>query len=214
MTQRARGEGGQVELELQRPQIVAHAEDLARYLLAEEPERLAHTEAVARRAELLTAATSADQAPLLVAAAWLHDIGYPQPLHQTGFHPVDGARHLQATAWPAVVCDLVAHHSGSRFVAAARGLAEALEPFHFEEDELTDALTVADQTAGPHGRPMSVHDRIDDMLTRHGPDSPNARAHSHRGPYLLAAAHRVADRLLEAGMDAAQHGIFASSHRS
>lgn len=34
---------------------------------------------------------------------------------------------------------------------------------------------------------MAVEDRIEDMLRRHGPDSPNVRCHAERGPALLAA---------------------------
>ncbi len=30
----------------------------------------------------------------LVAAAWLHDIGYAPEVTDTGFHPLDGARYL------------------------------------------------------------------------------------------------------------------------
>ncbi len=212
MERRARS--GSVDVELQTPQIVAAAEDWARYLLQDHPERLAHTEAVAARSVLLTAATTNEQALFLVAAAWLHDIGYHPLLQETGFHPVDGASHLQRTGWPQAMCDLVAHHSGSRFVAAARRLDDELKAFSFEEDELTDALTVADQTAGPHGQPMTLDERIHDMLTRHGPDSPNASAHPNRGPYLLSAARRVAARLENVGIQPTVHRIFRSdSHR-
>jgi hypothetical protein len=28
--------------------------------------------------------------PVLIAAAWLHDIGYAPGLPETGFHPLDG----------------------------------------------------------------------------------------------------------------------------
>lgn len=186
------------------PRTVAAAEDLARHLLASDHERLAHSTAVAAQARVLTAAVRPDQAPLLVAAAWLHDLGYHATLAGTGFHPVDGARHLRRTGWPQAVADLVAHHSGSRFVAHARDLDDAMTPFAFEEDELSDALTVADQTAGPGGRLMSVPERLDDMLARHGEDSPNARAHHDREPYILASAHRVAGRLTAAGVDEAR----------
>jgi hypothetical protein len=47
---------------------------------------------------------------------------------------------------------------------------------------------------------MTVPERIDDMLARHGEDSPNARAHSKRGPYLVEAARRVARRLETKGL--------------
>lgn len=188
-------------------QVVDAAADLAHYLLHRRPERLRHSEAVARRAEVFTIAVSDVDAPLLVAAAWLHDIGYADELHHTGFHPVDGALHLQSTSWPPQICALVAHHSGARFVAAARELTSALQPFPYSEDPISDALTVADQTAGPDGRPMTVPERITDMLDRHGFDSPNARAHAERGPYLLATATRVADRLQHRGINPTPHRI-------
>ena len=90
---------------------------------------------------------------------------------------------------------MVAHHSGARFVAAYRGLGRELAAFDFEENPLTDALTAADQTIGPNGRPMNVEDRMADMQARHGPESPNARADSERAPYLWAAVHRTLQRL-------------------
>src|SRR6478672_941165 len=74
------------------------------------------------------------------------------------------------------VCDLVAHHSGSRFVARVRGLDDQLREFELVEDALSDALTVADNTAGPNGTVMTVDERLRDKLTRHGRNSPNARA--------------------------------------
>ncbi len=67
--------------------------------------------------------------------------------------------------------------------------------FAFEDDEVSDALTYADQTVGPNGRRMTVPYRIAEAITRHGPDSPNARARVDRVPYLLAVADRVEQRL-------------------
>ena len=78
--------------------------------------------------------------------------------------------------------------------------------FAFVEDRVSDALTAADQIAGPGGTPMTVGQRIADMLARHGPGSPSARAHIYRGPYLYAAAGRVVDRLEAVGEDTT--GIF------
>ena len=189
-------------------QLVEEAAGLTRDLLAGEPERLRHSEGVARRAEFLTPTVDRDQAPLLVAAAWLHDIGYAPSLRDSGFHPLDGARYLRSAGWPRVICDLVAQHAGSRFVAAALGLSEELGDFGYQENRLTDALTVADQTCGPYGRPMTVEERFEDMLARHGPHSPLARAHHLRGPYIRGAARRVTTRLEASGIDAADHGIF------
>jgi putative nucleotidyltransferase with HDIG domain len=193
-----------LEARLQTGQSVELAADVARYLLA--GERLAHTEAAARRAETLAPAVGVDEAAPLVTAAWLHDIGYAEQVRDSGFHPLDGARYLRSTGWPMLVCDLVAHHSGARFVAEVRGLAGELAEFTFVEDRVSDALTAADQIAGPGGTPMTVGQRIADMLARHGPDSPSARAHIYRGPYLYAAAGRVVDRLEAVGEDTT--GIF------
>lgn len=42
---------------------------------------------------------------------------------------------------------------------------------------------------------MTVEYRIAEAISRHGPDSPNARARVDRVPYLLAVANRVEWRL-------------------
>lgn len=70
--------------------------------------------------------------------------------------------------------------------------------FDFEDSSVSDALTYADQTVGPHGRRMTVPYRIAEAITRHGPDSPNAKARIDRVPYLLAVADRVEKRLAQA----------------
>jgi hypothetical protein len=173
----------QIDKRLQNPQMVAIAADLTQHILDSDPDRLAHSKAAARRAEFLTLTVEPECAALLVAAAWLHDIGYAPRLRDTGFHPIDGARHL------------VAHHSGARFVASILHLDRQLEAYPFSQDAVSDALTVADQTIGPKGQAMTLDERMSDMLKRHGPDSPNALAHPQREPYIRAAAMRVAARL-------------------
>lgn len=177
---------------------VDHARRVAQAALADLPERWQHSAGVAGRAAELAAALGEDP-DVLVAAAWLHDIGYAEVARDTGFHPLDGARYLDALGWPSRVSALVAHHSGACYVAEVRGLGDALGGYPRERSPLADALTYADQTVGPAGRPMPVKQRISDMLRRHGPRSPNAAAHRLRGPYLLALAHRVEYRLALAG---------------
>jgi hypothetical protein len=97
---------------------------------------------------------------LLVAAAWLHDIGYAPGLRDTGFHPLDGVSHLRAVGWPQAICDLVAHHSGARFVARIRKLDRELDAYRYSQDAVSDALTLADQTTGPRGEAMNPDERI------------------------------------------------------
>ena len=171
------------------------ARELAGRVLSENPERLVHSAAVAARARALSATVPPSAADTLVAAAWLHDIGYSSRLRESDFHPLDGAQHLRREGWPEPVCALVAHHSGSRFVARVRGLDDLLCAFEFVEDPQSDALTVADDTAGPNGTIMAVEERLRDKALRHGPDSPNARANPERDDYIRAAARRVAHRL-------------------
>jgi len=177
---------------------VDRARRVAQAMLADLPERWQHSAGVAGRAEELAAALGEDP-DVLVAAAWLHDIGYADAARDTGFHPLDGARYLDGHRWPSRISALVAHHSGACYVAEVRNLRDALGAYPREDSPLADALTYADQTVGPGGRPMPVEQRISDMLRRHGPESPNAAAHRLRGPHLLALAHRVECRLAEAG---------------
>jgi hypothetical protein len=168
-------------------------------IMAHDPQRTHHLAAVAVRALELCPAVPPMATDTLVAAAWLHDIGYADELLDTGFHPLDGARYLQRAGWPSTICDLVAHHSGSRFVAKVRGLDEQLRAFTFVEDPVSDALTVADNTAGPGGNVMTIDERLREKALRHGPGSPNALANPQRDNYIRAADRRVAHRLASLG---------------
>lgn len=177
------------------PFSVERAEDLVRTLLPPAEERWQHSAGVAARARSLAQTVPPADRELLVAAAWLHDIGYAPALHETGFHPLDGARYLDRQGWPTRLTSLVAHHSGARFVAEMRGLGPALAAFHRETSPVSDALTYADQTVGPAGRPYTIEQRMAEMLRRHGPDSPQAKAQRSRGAYLMAVHARVRRRM-------------------
>lgn len=175
--------------------LVDAAREHASDLLGTSSERWRHSLGVAERAaEIATTVPPADR-PLLVASAWLHDIGYAERLRDTGFHPYDGAAFLLDERWPLRLAALVAHHSGARFVADVRGLRAALDRFPLEDSPLADALTYADQTVGPNGRRMDVRDRLADTAARHGPESPNAKARPWREPWILTVAQRVQQRL-------------------
>lgn len=179
---------------------VHRARDLAQRLLVDLPERWRHTIGVARRAEQVAETVgSRSEGDILLAAAWLHDIGYAATLRDTDFHPIDGARHLQADGWPSRVVGLVAHHSAARFVAQAHGLSGELARYPCEASPVSDALIYADQTVGPSGRTMTVEQRAADVLHRHGPASAHAATHADRAPVLRAAVHRVEQRLSPRG---------------
>lgn len=180
------------------PVLIAKARGLAKKLLRkEQPERWRHSQGVAGRAAGLVTTVAPEDRSLLVAAAWLHDIGYASALRDTGFHPLDGGLYLRANGWDDRLAALVAHHSGARFVPVERGFGVMMAEFTFENGAVSDALTYADQTVGPNGRRMTVPYCIAEAISRHGPDSPNARARVDRVPYLLAVADRVEQRLAE-----------------
>lgn len=173
---------------------VTDARSLAEDLL--DRDRLRHSRRVATTAAELVATIGFDHGEVLVAAAWLHDIGYSDRAVATGFHPLDGARLLEQLGWPARICALVANHSGARIVAEQRGLLDQLQHYPDERSALSEALTYADQTTGPTGQRLPIELRMAEMLRRHGPASVNSAVHHRRGPYLMEIAGRVQTRML------------------
>jgi HD superfamily phosphodiesterase len=174
---------------------VAEAGSLARELLDSLPSRWAHVQAVAARADVLTAAVEgADDQRLLVVAAWWHDLGYAPGLVDTGCHQVDGARYLTAQGYPDRLCALVAHHSAATCEAAERSLLAELEVWTLEESAVADALWTADMTTGPRGEELTYDDRLAEILSRYEPDSIVGRAMLRAEPAIRAAIDRTQKR--------------------
>ncbi|MFH0249009.1 HD domain-containing protein [Streptomyces chitinivorans] len=171
------------------------AAELAESLLPPLGNRWLHTQAVAERAREASPAVPEDERDLLVAAAWLHDIGYAPKLRETGFHPLDGARHLESLGAPRRLVCLVAHHSGAVYEAEQRGLIAELEPYEREDSPLLDALIYSDMTTGPAGQRFDFGRRIDEILVRYEPGSEIHTAISKAHPYLGAAVERARARL-------------------
>ena len=61
--------------------------------------RWAHVQGVAAAAELMAAGLAPIDADAVVAAAWLHDVGYAPSVLSTSFHPVDGAAFVRANGF-------------------------------------------------------------------------------------------------------------------
>lgn len=178
------------------------AQTVARELLESAlPRRWAHAEGVARRARE-AAPTAPAHAELLEAAAWLHDVGYSPAVATTGFHPLDGARHLRDTtdASP-VLCCLVAHHSGALVEGRLRELSAALErefPLAtIAPPELLDVLTYCDMTTGPAGDPVSVDERLAEIAERYPTDSVVHRAIAELAPTIRRQCADVTAALAE-----------------
>ncbi len=147
------------------------AEDHTRRLLSPLGRRWRHAEAVAERARELANRLVPEDRDVLVAAAYLHDIGYAPQVAATGFHPLDGARHLRALGHQRIA-GLVAHHTGARHEARLRGLHEELTEFEDEASLISVALAYCDLTTGPSGERMTPAERLLDVAARYGEESP------------------------------------------
>jgi len=66
----------------------ARAANLAEHFVSPLGRRWAHVQAVARRAKEVAEAVPEGQRAALLAAAWLHDIGYSPEIGTTRFHPL------------------------------------------------------------------------------------------------------------------------------
>jgi hypothetical protein len=173
--------------------LAGWGEEIARKVLEIPlPRRWAHSQGVAARARSLTPLLAED-AELVEAAAWLHDIGYAPEVEATGFHPLDGARYLRDVqqADP-VLCCLVAHHSFALTEAEQRGLAgELAAEFPLPPRSLLDALTYCDLTTSPDGERVSVTWRLAEIRARYGPEHPVTRGIETTLPQAVAVVRRV-----------------------
>lgn len=133
--------------------------------------RWQHVQAVARKATRISAILAPEEAPVLIAAAWLHDIGYAPSLHHTGVHQLDGARFVRGCGYERLAC-LVAHHSGAAAEIERRGFAEELAGYGRESSTVSDALAWADMTSGPNGEPVTLEQRLADVADRYGQEHP------------------------------------------
>jgi HD superfamily phosphodiesterase len=172
------------------------AKSLARGLLADElPRRWAHTQGVAARARGL-AIILGDRSELIEVAALLHDIGYSSALSSTGFHPLDGARYLRdVVGADAVLCELVAHHSGALVEAEERGIEELAKEFAVPDPELLHALTYCDLTADVNGHQVDAEERLSEILTRYPREHVVHRSVVRSAPALRSAVQEVQQRL-------------------
>ncbi|MEV4646281.1 HD domain-containing protein [Saccharopolyspora sp. NPDC049357] len=176
-------------------ELVQQAAETAEHFVAPLGRRWEHVQAVAARASELSGAVPPQDRDTLVAAAWLHDIGYAPEIGHTKFHPLDGARYLREQEWPEVIVNLVAHHSGARFEAVERGMSDELAEFPFEDSALLDALVMADLTTGPAGQRLAYDERIGEIFSRYAPEDPVHRTWVKARPVMAEAVQRTEQRL-------------------
>jgi phosphoglycolate phosphatase len=161
--------------------------------------RWLHVQAVAAKAERIAPALGPDGS-LLVAAAWLHDIGYSPALAGSGFHPLDAADFLRSAGVDGPLVALVAHHTGAIYEAAERGLFRELARYPDGVGAARDALWACDLTTGPDGEPVTPAQRLTEIGARYGPDHLVTRAITAATPDLEAAVERTRRRLDLAGI--------------
>lgn len=156
--------------------------------------------AVGGKAERLASAYAGDSL-VLVASAWLHDIGYSPELQRTGFHPIDGARCLDSLGAPARLSALVANHSGAALEAELRGLQEEMQRYPDDADAVRDALWACDMTTSPVGEPVDFGERLREITERYGPDHTVPRAIAAAGDEIRAAIKRTRLRARAYGIE-------------
>ncbi len=177
--------------------LVEDARKIADELMADElPRRWGHVRAVAAKAERISRVLDVDSRDVLVASAWLHDIGYVQPLRDTGFHPLDGARWLRSRGFDPRVTALVANHSCAVIEADERGLRDELvAEFSREQTPAEDALWYCDMTTGPDGQDFEVLERLSEITARYGPEDVVTRFIGRARDEIVSAVRRTEARL-------------------
>jgi hypothetical protein len=168
------------------------AESYASSLLADNPRRLAHSRAVATTASQLSEVLIDDpeERSVLVAAAWLHDIGYAPVLAKIGAHHLDGAIHLEEFGEHRLAC-LVAHHGSGAAETALRGFADEFAKFPRETSLVADSLTYCDLSCGPDGNRIALDERLREIRARYGNDHVVVRGLEADDDVIRGAFRRV-----------------------
>jgi len=146
--------------------IVDWAIEQACSLLEPLEQRWMHVQGVAKKAKQVSTILDKDDQEILIAVAYLHDIGYAPSLQKTGFHPLDVAYYLQGLKEDRLA-SLVAYHSGAQFEARLRGLTLELNQFCREQSIVADALDYCDMTTNSTGLQVTFQERIDDIFSRY-----------------------------------------------
>ncbi len=171
--------------------IPSEAETFIRSSFANEPKRLAHILQVAKRvqqsAEEIVANHAVEDFDIDEAhcAALLHDVGYLQKLHRTGFHPWDGYYFLKEQGLDRLA-DIIVCHSNSPEQAKLRGLPE----IPVSDTLAAKLLTYWDTRVMQGGRVVTYEQRLSDIKARYGEEGIVTQSH-------LAAEPRIKKLIAE-----------------
>jgi HD domain len=176
--------------------MIAWAAKHASSLISPLGVRWLHTRGVVERAQQVGKAFDEEQCSLLIAAAYVHDIGYAPELQVTGFHPLDGAYYLLAHNQTRLA-SLVAFHSEAQFEARLRGLGTKFNNIPREHSAIADALTYCDMITGPTGLQISFEERLEDIFQRYDESHMVNRAIHQAIPSLTRAVKQTQRILLQ-----------------
>ena len=179
--------------------LVEWTAENAESLLAPLGNRWLHVQGVVERARWMGEIFNAEDKAVLVASAYMHDIGYAPSLKKTGFHPLDGARYLRSFGYERLA-SLVAYHSGAYFEAELRGFEKALSEFPRERSTVADALTYCDMTTNSVGQPVTLKERLADIFSRYGDTDIVTQALRKALPYIALSVGRTQIRLRKHGL--------------
>ena len=143
--------------------LVTRARAVAADVLRDDAALLQHSARSAAQAAELARRIPHSRGSEVVAAAWLHDIGYSPSLRRTGFHPLDGALYLIGQGWPDRVVRLVAHHSCASLEAPFFGVGHHLRVIEAVSGRDADILISADLASGPGDPAPPIEARIEAM---------------------------------------------------
>ena len=161
--------------------------------------RWLHVQGVVKQAQWVSKMFDKDDQIALIAAAYLHDIGYALQLKKTGFHPIDGACFLQSCNEDRLA-SLVAYHSEAQFEAKLRGFEAALEKFPREHSAVADALTYCDLTTSPTGKQISFEERLADIASRYNKEDIVFQAMQQAMPTWKQTLDRAQEALHKHGL--------------
>ena len=176
------------------------AQEVSQRLLEPLGTRWSHTEGVATCARLVGAVLEPGDADVLLAAAYLHDVGYAPELVETGFHCVDGARFVRSCGHERLA-GLVAYHSGAAVEARERGLGSELAEFNDERSLVSQALTYCDLTTDATGQPVPPLERLAEIRRRYGPSAAETHALDRSEPTVMSNVRTIAALLAARGID-------------
>ena len=171
--------------------VVKLAAERAASLLAPLGDRWLHVQGVVERAFRVGSVFEEEDQLYLIAAAYLHDIGYAPSLKRTGFHPLDGANYVMQSFGDERLASLVAHHSEAAFEARLRGYEDDLNAFPREHSAVADALTYCDMTTSSTGSKVSFQERIGEILNRYGEKDIVAQSIRQATPSLYCEVERT-----------------------